>query len=494
VFVSASDTSSRFCVISFHLPVARVRRLHHGPHHPTLYPRSNFFLPCSWQWYLSGRDERWYVCLLSLKKAILTSIDSIKSAASSLASQLVTYYSPNSTGRAVGTLPSPYNWWEAGALFDTLIQYSHLTSDSQYNSIVTAGLLAQVGQNNDFAPVNQSATEGNDDQATWALAAMSAAEAQLANGNGTQATHWLALAETVFNVLVQRWDNATCSGGLRWQVYSFAIGFDYKNTASNGHFFQLASRLARFTGNATYSNWASAAYDWTKSTGLIDSKWNVYDGAQIVNNNCSTDISKVQWSYTAGSILSGVAHMYNITGSSTWKGELDGLLNRTLSVFFVNGTKAATEVACEPVGCSVDDMAYKGLLGRWLVDTLQMAPYTSATISPLFTSTAQAAAAACNSTGCSEFWDGKHTGVDGNGTGTVGPSIDALSFVQGLLWQDAGLTGLPATVNGTATFINATSTTSGTSSSPTKKSGAVPTRVRTGLLIGVLGSMMWLML
>jgi mannan endo-1,6-alpha-mannosidase len=422
---------------------------------------------------------------------MLTSTDSIKAAASSLASQLVGYYTANSTGRAVGTLPSPYEWWEAGSLFDALIQYEHLTGDTQYNSIVTAGLLAQVGQNKDFAPLNQSTTEGNDDQAIWGLAAMSAAEAQLANGNGTQ---WLALAETVFNVLVQRWDNATCSGGLRWQVYSFAIGFDYKNSASNGHFFQLASRLARFTGNTTYSNWATAAYQWTKNTGLIDSKFNVYDGAQVVQNSCS-DITKIQYSYTAGSILSGVAHMYNITGSSTWKSELEGLLNRTLSVFFVNGTKPATEVSCEQTGCSVDQIAMKGLLGHWLTDTLQMAPYTSATLSPLFTNTAQAAAAACDSTGCSEFWDGKHTGIDGNGTGDVGTAIDALSFVQGLLWQEASLVGLPATVNGTATApVNTTSTASGTSSTPTKKSAGIAIRAQTGLLVGLLGLLMWVML
>jgi mannan endo-1,6-alpha-mannosidase len=420
--------------------------------------------------------------------SMLTSPDSIKSAASSLASQLVGYYTANSTGRENGTLPSPYSWWEAGALFDTLIQYSHLTGDTQYNSLVSTGLLSQVGKNSDFMPVNQSATEGNDGQATWALAAMSAAEAQFTNG-----TQWLALADTVFNILVQRWDSATCSGGLRWQIYSFAQGFYYKNSASNGHFFQLASRLARYTGNATYSTWANTAYDWTKSTGFIDSKFNVYDGAPIVLNNC-TDVSKVQYSYVAGTYITGVAHMYNITnGNSKWKTELDGLLNQTLSVFF--GNKAATEVVCEKSDtCTVDMMAMKGLLGHWLADAVQMAPYTANTVLPLLASSAQAAANACDGTGCSLFWDGKHMGIDGNGTGVVGPSIDALSFVQGLLWQEAGLTGLPATVNGTAVAANSTSTASGAVASSTKKSDGVAMRAGVVLLVSVLGSMMWFVL
>ena len=433
-------------------------------------------------------------------RLVLTSIDSIKSAAGSLANQLAAdyYYTAIATGRTLGTLPDGYNWWEGGAVFDTLIQYAHLTGDTQYNSIVSHGLLAQVGNNNDFAPLNQSAIEANDDQATWALAAMSAAEAQLTNRTeaGIEADQWLVLAEKVFNILVQRWDNSTCSGGLRWQIYSFSQGYDYKNTATNAHFFQLASRLARYTGNSTYSNWATSAYDWTKSIGLVDSKFNVYDGSLIKNNVC-LDISKVQYSHSAGSLISGVAHMYNITSSPKWKTELDGLLNRTLSVFFVNGTKAATEVSCESTskGCTVDEMAYKGLLGHWLADTMQMAPYTNATISPLFTTTAQAAAAACNSTGCSEFWDGNHTGFDGNVTGTIGATLDALSFVQGLLWKDSGVTGLPATVNGTATLpvVNTTSTASPTATT-TKKSGAVSTRAVTGLFIGVIGSMMWVML
>ncbi|PMD41164.1 glycoside hydrolase family 76 protein [Hyaloscypha variabilis F] len=426
----------------------------------------------------------------------VTSVDSIKSAASSLASQLVSYYTANSTGRATGILPSPYNWWEAGALFDTLIQYSHLTGDTQYDSLIETGLLSQVGSNSDFMPVNQSATEGNDDQATWALAAMSAAEAQFTNSNNTN-TKWLTLADTVFNILTQRWDTSTCSGGLRWQIYSFNQGFDYKNTASNGHFFQLASRLARFTGNATYETWANVAYNWTKGAGFIDSKWNVYDGASIVNANCS-DITKIQFSYTAGSYLSGVAHMYNLTnGNSKWKTELDGLLNRTLSVFWENGTvKAATEIACEKTeSCTIDMIPMKGLLGHWLADTLQMAPYTTATISSLYTSSAQAAAAACDDTGCSEYWDGKHTGTGGNSTGDVGTSIDALSFVQGLLWQDAGLDGLPATVNGTAVAPpNTTTTATGAGATATKKSEGMAMRAGMGVLSGVLGSMMWLML
>jgi mannan endo-1,6-alpha-mannosidase len=220
--------------------------------------------------------------------------DSIKSAASSIASGMVAYYNGNKPGGVIGVLPSPYYWWEAGAMFDTLIQYWHLTGDSEYNSIVTDGLVAQQGPHSDFMPLNYTNTEGNDDQAFWALAAMSAAEAKLPE---PQNTSWVGLADEVFNNQVLRWDDAFCDGGLRWQIFPYLTGYNYKATISNGAFFQLASRLARYTGNSTYSDWAAKAYDWTKSIGFINDDWSVFDGAHV-ESEC-TDINKVQFSYVA---------------------------------------------------------------------------------------------------------------------------------------------------------------------------------------------------
>jgi mannan endo-1,6-alpha-mannosidase len=46
----------------------------------------------------------------------LTSKDSIKSAASTIAFDLMSYYTGNNTGDVPGNLPDPYFWWEAGAM------------------------------------------------------------------------------------------------------------------------------------------------------------------------------------------------------------------------------------------------------------------------------------------------------------------------------------------------------------------------------------------
>jgi mannan endo-1,6-alpha-mannosidase len=57
----------------------------------------------------------------------------------------------------------------------------------------------------------------------WAFAAMTAAEFGFENpADGLPS--WLSLAQAVFNEQTERWDSATCGGGLRWQIFSFNIG------------------------------------------------------------------------------------------------------------------------------------------------------------------------------------------------------------------------------------------------------------------------------
>ena len=55
--------------------------------------------------------------------------DSIKSAASSIARQMMTSYVGNLSGQVPGLLPPPYYWWEAGAMFGSLLDYWYYTGD-----------------------------------------------------------------------------------------------------------------------------------------------------------------------------------------------------------------------------------------------------------------------------------------------------------------------------------------------------------------------------
>lgn len=85
--------------------------------------------------------------------------ESIKKAASTVAYDMMSYYQGNLSGRPEGLLPDPYYWWEAGAMFGQMIEYWFYTGDTTYNEVVTNGLLAQVGPQNDFMPPNQTKTE-----------------------------------------------------------------------------------------------------------------------------------------------------------------------------------------------------------------------------------------------------------------------------------------------------------------------------------------------
>lgn len=119
---------------------------------------------------------------------------------------------------------------------------------------------------------------------------------------------WLALAQSVFNQLVTRWDPAHCGGGLRWQIYPWLQGYNYKNLASNGGMFHLGARLAHYTGNDSYAKKAEEVFDWLDHTSpLLTSDWQVYDGSDI-GLNCSR-ADQTQWTYNYGIMIGGAAYV-----------------------------------------------------------------------------------------------------------------------------------------------------------------------------------------
>lgn len=200
-------------------------------------------------------------------------------------------------------------------MLGAMIDYWHYTGDSSYNDVVKEGLLFQAGTEDEgaaFMPRNQTRSLGNSDQAIWGMAALSAAETSFPSPPQGQ-RQWLELAKSVFDSMAMRWDEeagkTSCGGGgLRWQLFKFNKGYSYKDNISNGGFFNLASRLARFTGNNTYANYAGKVWDWSNKVGLID-HFHVYDGADMAAN-CS-QVTELQWSLSHSLYLSGAASMYN---------------------------------------------------------------------------------------------------------------------------------------------------------------------------------------
>lgn len=363
----------------------------------------------------------------------LDNADSIKHAAATIAYDMMTYYKGNQSGGIIGVLPGPppnppdgYYWWEAGAMWGTLIDYWHYTGDTSYNDVISNAIQWQVGENLDMMPSNWSQSMGNDDQAFWGMTALLAAETKFPDPPSSK-PGWLALAQAVFNTQAVRPDT-TCGGGLRWQVYPYLTGYDYKNSIANGCFFNIGARLAKYTNNDTYAKHAEKAWDFVQGVGLMDEKWNIYDGAHI-GTNC-TDINKVQFSYNMAVFTLGAANMYNYTnGSQIWKGRLDNLLTSTFNTFFPDGI--AYEVACEPkLTCTTDMFSFKAYLTRWLAATTQVAPYTYDLIMPKLKTSAAAAAKQCSGGDkgrtCGLSWS---KGAVWDGTKGVGQQMAAMSAI-----------------------------------------------------------------
>lgn len=167
---------------------------------------------------------------------------------------------------------------------------------------------------------------------------MAAAEKKFPDPPADQ-PQWLALAQAVFNTQARRWESGYCKGGLRWQIYNFNKGYEYKNSISNGCFFQLAARLARYTGNNLYMEWAEKAYDWTVEAGLLTDAFDIIDGVDVARpaGTPCANFDRLLWTYNSGTYIAGSAYLYNYVRYLLLLGPDIGILTRTFRHLMQNG-------------------------------------------------------------------------------------------------------------------------------------------------------------
>jgi len=380
----------------------------------------------------------------------LTSAASIKSASKTVAQNLISYYHGDEPGQIPGILPGPppggpYYWWEGGALWGTMVDYWHYTNDTTYNDITTQALIFQ--SENSYMPLNWTLSLGNDDQGFWGMSVMLAAEVGYPDPPAGH-PNWLSLAQAVFNTMAWRWDLTSCNGGLHWQIPEPNKGWDYKNTIATAILFNLGARLARYTHNDTYAEWAEKSWDWLIGVKYIDDQYNIYDGGHY-EDNC-TDVNPVQWSYNAATLAEGLAYMYAYTNEAAkWQTPLAGVLNRTFEYFFQDGIMI--EVPCErptTLTCTADELSFKGYMHRWLATTTQLAPFTSDMVMKNLRTSAAGAVKSCNEDGtCGFRWTtGSYDGLTG-----AGQEINALAAMMSLLVTEESVnTPLTSTTGGTS--------------------------------------------
>ncbi|KAI1156061.1 mannan endo-1,6-alpha-mannosidase DCW1-like protein [Nemania diffusa] len=367
--------------------------------------------------------------------------DSIKSVASTIAYGTMSYYTGNITNTpdTIAIFPQPHYWWQAGACWGAMLDYSHYTGDTSYDDVVTQALLSQVGPEFNFMDSRYAGSEGNDDQAFWAFSILEAAERNFPQPDDS-IPPWLDIAENIWNTMVLRWDDTTCDGGLHWQIYpSNPNGLDYKNAVSNGGLFQMSARLARATTNETYVQWAEKIWDWSQNIGFIDENFNVLDGASSAED--CRKVNPLSFSYSQGIYMYGAAVLFNYTnGDEVWADRTNRLLQASRSYFspFPNSTNIMFEHACEKLNaCNTDMKSFKGYLARFMAATTQLMPSTLHDVKELLSASAIAAGKSCsggdNGTICGEKW--YVGGYDGNPG--LGQQMTALETVQALLAFDA---------------------------------------------------------
>jgi mannan endo-1,6-alpha-mannosidase len=281
-------------------------------------------------------------------------------------------------------------------------------------------------------PPNQTKAEGNDDQYFWGCAAMSAAEYNFDNPSADE-PGWLALAQGVFNSQVARWDDKQCAGGLRWQIFTWNNGFDYKNTASNGGLFNLGARLGAYTGDQEYLDWAEKLWNWLELVGLIGDDLTIYDGTTITDN--CTSLDHTLWTYTAGMMLNGAAVMWNQTESPEWRQRTEGIWKSITRNFFTGHDNRVMRELCEPsMNCNTDQQSFKAYLARFMASSAKVAPWLYDTVRPYIEASAVAAAAQCSGgddgVTCGLRWTDNSTWDGSHG---VGQQMAALEIVQALL-------------------------------------------------------------
>ncbi|KXG54292.1 Six-hairpin glycosidase [Penicillium griseofulvum] len=352
-------------------------------------------------------------------------LESIKAAAKTAAAGMLQYYTGNRPGDVPGNIPDPYYWWEAGAMFGAMVEYWYYTGDGKWNEITTQALLHQVGDDNNYMPQNQTLSLGNDDQIFWGFAAMSAAELKYPDPPKGQ-PQWLSLVQNVFNSQATRWDNSACGGGLHWQAFEYNKGWSYKNTIANGGLFNVAARLARYTGNNTFTDWANKIWDWTAAVGFIGEEYHIFDGADI-STNCSV-INHEQHAYLPAVYLHGAANMYNITdGSDVWRERIEGIIS-ALGTFFPNNQDIMAQ-PCETVKCDLNSRSFKAYLARFMGATIPLAPFTDELLRSKIQTSALAAAEQCNGpdNACGLIWT-DHTNY--KSTTGIGEQMAALEIFK----------------------------------------------------------------
>jgi mannan endo-1,6-alpha-mannosidase len=271
-------------------------------------------------------------------------------------------------------------WHESGEYWDTYLIYRKVIGDATYDNFVGGNMyIASYKKVGDFLGgtlrMVSERIQGkwNDDIAWWALACLTGAEvfgkdAQLDKSQSGTQPSWFKVAELTMNQMLEQLDN-TCKGGIYWSRNRASTNGNqatYKSTITNVQAMSMFARLAALNpSNQTYYKQTSdSIYAWLKSSGLITSDFDIYDGVDAATS-CS--IVSIKWSYNPGMLISALSQWYTLTKTASYLSDAEAFGKKSLQAF--SSDTGYVEPKClDPTVLCKDPTGYGWALFRGLAD------------------------------------------------------------------------------------------------------------------------------
>jgi predicted alpha-1,6-mannanase (GH76 family) len=322
---------------------------------------------------------------------------------------------------SMGTFPVEA-LWQSGNTLEALSNAMLAAGSTEFAPLLAAAYLRT-------APVLDTCF---DDHQWWLLAWVRAYQAV---GDPL----YLQRAGQIFDfVAAQGWTDAPCGGGVLWCPPPTSA---YKNAVTNELFITAAMELAPYEAalgkpSGFYVGWASKAWSWLESSGMIGADGLIndgLDGTTCANNNGTT------WTYNQGVLLDGLALLSAATGNASIAGAAESVARATFALLTSGG------VLVEPCGggCDGDQHIFKGVFVRHLAKMAAIDTAFAPEAGAFLAANAAAAVANASCSGSNVF------GLDWRGPCTS-PTVATTSAALDLLTAAAAVAPPPALAPGAA--------------------------------------------
>ena len=198
---------------------------------------------------------------------------------------------------------------------------------------------------------HQESNSFMDDRAWLALAAIRAFDL---TGNKVFVDH----ARFVHQVMLSTW-NGKCGGGIAWSLKN-----PYKNTITNGLFFQLSASLYRITKDTTFLTHTETVSNWMASKGLYDGK--------VFQDGINADNCQIQggiYTYQLAPLMIGLTELFTATGNSTHLQTAINYAKNSIGAFSTDGVIREfnnCDNSLDTNACGNDGVLFKGIYVRGL--------------------------------------------------------------------------------------------------------------------------------